>query len=104
MKFPLFSPCKQNSECAKCCGAKRLQTGSGRATVLKQQLLNKGEQALLGCFWDRQQVQLVGYSREAVQQGLDAGCSQEILLEALSYLLLPWFLSLSESLRELSVH
>lgn len=81
--------------------SKRLQTGNDRATVLKQQLLNKGEQALLGCFWDRQQVQLVGYSSEAVQQGLDAGCSHKILLETLSYILLPWLLSLSGSLREL---
>lgn len=49
MKFPLFSLCKQNSECAKYSGAKGHQTGNDRATVLKQQLLNKGQQALLGC-------------------------------------------------------
>lgn len=96
MKFPPFSPCKQNSDCAKCSGAKGLQTGKDRATVLKQQLLNKRQQALLGCFWDRQQVQLAGCSGEAVQQGLGAGCSHEILLEALSYILLPWLLSLSQ--------
>lgn len=52
MKFPSLSPCKQNSECAKCSGAKGLQTGNDRATVLKQQLLNKGQQTPLGCFWD----------------------------------------------------
>lgn len=78
-----------------------LQTGNDRATVSKQQLLNKGQQALLGCFWDRQQVQLAGCNSEAVQQGRDAGCSHEILLEALSYILLPWLLSLSETLRQL---
>lgn len=89
MKFPLFSLCKQNSECAKCSGAKGLQSSNDRATVLKQQLLNKGQQALLGCFWDRQQVQLAGCSSEAVRQGLDAGWSRKILLKSLGYIILP---------------
>lgn len=100
-KFPLFSPCKQNSECAKCSGTKGLQTSNDRATVLKQQFLNKGQQALLGCFWDRQQVQLAGCSSEAVQQGLDVGWSHKILLESLSYILLPLPPLTNESRREL---